>query len=130
MANLPTVGGNSGTWGTVLNTFLSVSLNGDGTMSPAAVAAAFAKISIQSANYGLGGSQGEVVLASGTITITLPTAIGNDYFYTVKKTDSSANTITLNTTSSQTIDGGSSATLKVQYASITLISDGSNWNVI
>jgi hypothetical protein len=130
MANLPTVGGNSGTWGGILNTFLSVSLNGDGTMSPAAVAAAFAKISTQSSNYNLGATQGEVVLASGTITITLPSAAGNDYYYTVKKTDSSANTITIATISSQTIDGGSSASLLVQYASITLVSDGSNWNVI
>lgn len=130
MANLPTVGGDSGTWGTVLNSFLSVSLNGDGTMIPAAVATAFSNISVQTSNYSLGSSQGEVVLASGNIIVTLPTAVGNDYYYTVKKTDSAGNTITLATTSSQTIDGGSSATLKVQYASITLISDGSNWNVI
>jgi hypothetical protein len=130
MANLPTVGGDSGTWGSVLNTFLSVSLNSDGTMSPAAVATAFSKISAQTSNYSFGSSQSEVVLASGNIIITLPTAVGNSNYYTVKKTDSVGNTITVATTSSQTIDGGSGASLKVQYASITLVSDGSNWNVI
>src|SRR3989344_2316775 len=37
MAQLPTVGGDDGTWGTILNAFLSISHNSDGTMKvPAA----------------------------------------------------------------------------------------------
>lgn len=75
----------------------------------------------------------EIILAnagSGSITLTLPTAVGNTNAYDVKKTDSSGNTVTVNTTSSQTIDGGSSAVLKVQYAAITLVSDGANWFVV
>lgn len=35
MARLPTVGGDDGTWGDVLNDFLSVELNGNGTLKKA-----------------------------------------------------------------------------------------------
>lgn len=65
--------------------------------------------------------------ASGAITITLPTAVGLKRTYTVKKTDSSANTVTVATASSQTIDGATTKALSTQYASITIQSDGSNW---
>lgn len=37
MAQLPTVGGDNNTWGTILNEYLSVSLNTDGTIKAAAV---------------------------------------------------------------------------------------------
>lgn len=69
-----------------------------------------------------------VYLVSGTTTITMPTAVGNSNLYTIKRTGT--NTVTIATTSAQTIDGSSTATLTVQYASIDLISDGANWNVI
>jgi Repeat of unknown function (DUF5907) len=75
----------------------------------------------------------EIILvnaSSGNITLTLPTAVANTEAYDVKKIDSSTNTVTVNTTSSQTIDGGATAVLQVQYASITLVSDGSNWFVV
>lgn len=38
MAQLPTPGGDDGTWGTILNDYLSVSLDTDGTLKPSAVA--------------------------------------------------------------------------------------------
>ena len=37
MSRLPTIGGDDGTWGVVLNDFLSVSLNSDGTLKSAAL---------------------------------------------------------------------------------------------
>lgn len=40
MAQLPTPGGDDGTWGNILNDFLEVSLNSDGTLSSSAVASA------------------------------------------------------------------------------------------
>jgi hypothetical protein len=40
VAQLPTPGGDSGTWGTILNTFLKVSHNASGELKPASVAAA------------------------------------------------------------------------------------------
>jgi hypothetical protein len=130
---LPTPGGDTGSWGTVLNGFLGVSLNSDGTMLPSAVATAAEKVSVQTSSYGPGASQSEIVLANATsanLTVTLPTAASNIFNYTVKKTDSSTHTVTLATTSSQTIDGGTTAVIRVQYASITVVSDGSNWSVV
>jgi len=69
-----------------------------------------------------------IYLASGTINITLPTAVGNNNYYTIKNVGTG--TITIDTTSSQTIDGSLTAPIKVQYLSLTLISDGANWNII
>lgn len=69
-----------------------------------------------------------VYFASGTTTITLPTAVGNSNLYTIKNVGSAI--ITIATTSSQTIDGSASASLAVQYTSLDLISDGSNWNIV
>lgn len=69
-----------------------------------------------------------VYLASNTITLTLPTAVGNTNVYSIKNIGTG--TVTVNTTSSQTIDGGLSAVLSVRYVSIDLVSDGSNWYVV
>jgi hypothetical protein len=69
-----------------------------------------------------------VYFVSGTTTITLPTAVGNTNLYTIKNTG--VNTVTIATTSAQTIDGSSSASLPVANTSLDLISDGSNWNVV
>jgi hypothetical protein len=65
---------------------------------------------------------------SGTINITLPTAVGNTNNYTIKNVGTGV--ITIDTTSSQTIDGSLTAPINVQYLSLTLISDGANWNII
>lgn len=68
---------------------------------------------------------------SAAITNTLPTAVGisGKVFY-IKKIDSSGNTVTINTTSSQTIDGVTSKIMSTQYNSLTVVSDGSNWYLI
>lgn len=77
---------------------------------------------------GTGANVDYVYLVSGTTTITLPTAIGTTNTYTIKNVGT--NTVTVNTTSSQTIDGSLSASMPVQYTSLTVVSDGSNWNII
>ena len=70
-----------------------------------------------------------VYLVSGTTTVTLPTAVGNTNLYTIKRVGT--NTVSIATTSSQTIDGSSSPiTINVQNVSLDLISNGSNWNII
>jgi hypothetical protein len=72
-----------------------------------------------------------VILCNSTtagFTVTLPTAvsvIGRKY--TIKKTDSSANAVTVGTTSSQTIDGSTTYSLPSQYNFVTVMSDGANW---
>lgn len=57
---------------------------------------------------------------------TLPTAVSNTNRYTLKNIDTTDKTIL--TTSSQTIDGGTTAVL-TPNTSIDVISDGSNWRV-
>lgn len=69
-----------------------------------------------------------VYLASNTITITLPTAVGNSNRYTVKNVG--AGVITIATTSAQTIDGAANAQIHFTNNSVDLISTGSNWKII
>lgn len=68
---------------------------------------------------------------SGAVTLTLPSAatVGNGKTYRFKKIDASGNSVTVNTSSSQTIDGASSKSLTTQWQSLTVISDGTNWLV-
>lgn len=77
---------------------------------------------------GASASTDYVYLISGTTTLTLPTAVGNTNRYTLKNTG--INTVTINTTSSQTIDGSTSITMAVRYTAVDVISDGTNWNII
>jgi hypothetical protein len=77
---------------------------------------------------GAAASTDYVYFISGTTTLTLPTAVGNTNRYTLKNVGTS--TVTINTTSSQTIDGSTSLTISVRYTAIDVVSDGTNWNII
>lgn len=66
-------------------------------------------------------------LIAGAHVLTLPTAISNTNRYTVKN-DHSAD-ITINTTSSQTVDGTTSIQISPED-SVDIISDNSNWRII
>lgn len=68
-----------------------------------------------------------VYLCSGTITLTLPDATTNTNLYTVKNVGTGV--VTIDTTSSQTIDGATTITMPVQFTSVDLISDTANWNI-
>jgi hypothetical protein len=68
-----------------------------------------------------------VYLVSGTTTITLPTAVGNTDKYTITRTGS--NTVTVATTSAQTINGSLTATLPITNMSLDIVSDNANWHV-
>ncbi len=75
----------------------------------------------------------EVVLCnnSSNITVTLPTASGNSgKSYTLKKIGNNTATVTLDAAGSETIDGTTTVVLFVQYDSVSITSDGSNWSVI
>ena len=71
-----------------------------------------------------------VYFCSGTITLTLPTAVGNTNCYTLKNVGSG--TISIATTASQTIDASTVPIIIVSKdsPSIDLISNGSNWFII
>ena len=135
--SLPVVGSDNNAWGDKLNGFLSVAHTSDGYLS---------FVSTQTGSYTIGTNTattpntigGETVLVDCTsvgsgnsVTITLPTAVGTKNIHTIKKIDSTASTsVIINTTSPQTIDNGTTATISVQYAAITVVSNGSNWYVI
>lgn len=70
--------------------------------------------------------------ASGqSLTVTLPDATTlSGTIYRIKRLNSGANTVTIATTSAQTIDGQTTQILNLQYVSVDLISDGSNWSII
>ena len=66
---------------------------------------------------------------SAGFTCTLPTAVGcPGRIYRFIKIDATGNTLTVGTTSSQTINGASTATTSSQYGTITVISNGVNWD--
>ena len=65
---------------------------------------------------------------SNNVTITLPTAVGNSRLYTIKRIDGSVNTVTIATTSSQTIDGSTTYTgLLTQYQTVAVQSNSSHY---
>ena len=69
-----------------------------------------------------------IYICTALLTLTLPTAVSNKNIYTVKRTGTG--NVTVNTTSSQTIDGASSYILDSQWQSVDLLSDNSNWVII
>jgi len=77
---------------------------------------------------------GVVVLADapvGQVSINLPPVADNvDRMITVKKIDSTSNGVVLNPNASETIDGSTTKTISVQYASLTVLSDGTEWHIL
>lgn len=69
---------------------------------------------------------------AGGFTLTLPTAVGvNGRTYEIKKISNDGNTLTIATTSGQTIDGAASfATTATTRPSFTFKSDGANWWIV
>lgn len=119
MANLPTVGGSAGTWGTELNTFLLVSHNPDGTLKDVVANA-------RTSSYTLALSDsGNVVEmnSTGANTLTVPpnssvpfpigTMIGVDQIGSGKTTIAPGSGVTIRS-------AGSLMALKEQYSSATL----------
>ena len=76
----------------------------------------------------------EIVLADatgGAFTATLPTAVNKEGFiYRVKKTDSSANAVTVDGDGTETIDGSLTFAITYEDEVITVVSDNANWHII
>jgi hypothetical protein len=70
--------------------------------------------------------------SGGARTITLPAAAtaGAGFPITIKKSDSSGNTVTIDANGSETIDGSLVRGLSTQYQSISLVCDGAGWRII
>lgn len=75
-----------------------------------------------------------VVLCDATgaaFTIILPTAVGNTgKNLIIVKTDSTANIVTIDGNASETIDGSLTVICEVQYERISIVSNGTNWNIV
>lgn len=73
-----------------------------------------------------------VIACTGPITITLPTAVGNTgkVFYIKKMNTGTSTDITIDTTSSETIDGELTQTVTKQYTTISVVSTGAAWIII
>ena len=69
--------------------------------------------------------------ASGDKALTLPDASKvSGETYVVEKSDSSSNTVTVNTFGSQTISGSSTYQITSQFDGLTVFSDGSDWIIL
>lgn len=67
---------------------------------------------------------------AGNRTVTLYTALGNTgATITVKKVDSSVNTVTIDPDTTETIDGAATWVLTAQFDALVLVSNGTNWIV-
>jgi hypothetical protein len=84
----------------------------------------------KTANYTLDATNYTVECTANSFTITLPTAVGiTGRIYNIKNTGNG--TITINTTSSQTIDGQTSGAITLaQYENLTVQSNNANWIIL
>ena len=101
----------------------AVLISGSGTGAYANVVSASSNTTLTNSN--------DVVLASasgGAITITLPVPTSGKQFV-IKKTDSTANAVTIAPAGSETIDGNALWALSGQYDSVQLVTDGTNWYI-
>jgi len=68
---------------------------------------------------------------SASINVNLPSAstATSGYKYNIKNV-SATHSLTVDPNSTETIDGATTYTLNVQYQSVTIVSDGTNWHII
>lgn len=68
--------------------------------------------------------------SSGSITINLPTAVGNtNLVFTIKRTDNSSNTVTVDANSTEIIEDEETKTL-LFGDSMVIVSDGTQWWIL
>jgi len=75
----------------------------------------------------------EINATAGSVTVTLPNTANNRALnkqYVFKRMDASANTITIDGFSADTIDGAATKTLTSQYETLTISGRTSGWSVI
>jgi len=70
--------------------------------------------------------------SGGAFTVTLPalSAARTGRVYHIKKIDSSANAITIDGDSAETIDGATTASITTQYDSIMIVAGATEWHII
>lgn len=85
---------------------------------------------VTSTPYSAAISDGTILVnVSSNATVNLPTAVGNSgQRLTIKNLTN--NTVTLDGSSTQTIDGALTYVLTGIYEKVTIQSDGSNWHIV
>lgn len=69
--------------------------------------------------------------SGGAYTVDLPAAANyTNKKFLIKKTDSSANAVTVDGNGSETIDGATTVALASQYDFIEIVSDGTEWHIV
>ena len=137
MVRLPTVGGDSGNWGTVLNEYLGTEHGADGTHSKAFTKHLIMKATVvtSGATYAISGTADQIIIVnktSGSATeVTLPSSPTAGMMYIIKdgKGDAATNNITI-TPAAGTIDGGANLIINGNYASVNLVYNGTEWNIV
>lgn len=67
----------------------------------------------------------------GNVVVTPPAAATRDgKYYTIKKIDASANTVTIDPNGAETIDGALTLVITTQYTAVKIHCDGSNWWIV
>lgn len=120
--NAPTTWFPMYSWNAAQNVWIAVGPAAPQTRKVVPVTASFTAAADPSIDYIYTYSGGTAINA------TLPTAVNNKCRYTMKRTGTA--NVTINTTSSQTIDGAASFVLDTQYLSFDIISDGANWVIV
>lgn len=92
------------------------------------------KVEAQTATFTASAENNAVFLCDATaaaVVVNLPSAVGiSGRQFTVKKTDASVNTVTIDPNGTETVDGAATRALSAQHASVTIVSNGANWFVV
>ena len=87
------------------------------------------EIAFADSPYTVTGVSGTFIVnaSGGAVTINLPAVVVNNYFV-VKKADTTLNTVTVS--SSDNIDGASTAVLTVPYEAISIVASSTTYNIV
>lgn len=69
-----------------------------------------------------------ITASAAARTVTLPNTVAAGFICWVRKTDATANTVTLDATSGGQINGANTITLRYQHEELRLIFDGTTWS--
>lgn len=107
-----------------------MTLSGDGILTVlGAINGPKAYVAYSSGPQTLTNANEVVNCTAGTFTVNLPTAVGNPgRTFTIK--NSGTGVITIDASTTETIDGSLTQVLGQRYLSLTVVSDGANWMIV
>lgn len=98
---------------------------------PQSTADGFDIVLISSTPYNITSTTGNTIYlvdcTAASVVINLPTAVGNEAIYGVKKIDNTRNTVTIIPSGAELIDGATSQTIRFQWTEADFFSDNVNF---